>query len=153
MALKAAIIMGSKSDAAVAEKAEAVFSDFGVPYDTLIMSAHRTPNKVRKFSRAAGQNGYGVIIAIAGLAAHLPGVIASMTQLPVIGVPVETGPLSGSDALYAIVQMPPGIPVACMGIGNAKNAALYAVQILSLSDQPLAAKLTDYRRQFGDDED
>jgi phosphoribosylaminoimidazole carboxylase PurE protein len=149
---KVAIIMGSKSDVSVAEKAEIVCKEFGVQFDTLVMSAHRTPNKVRKFVTSAEKNGYGVIIAIAGLAAHLPGVIASMTTIPVIGVPVEAGPLSGEDALYSIVQMPSGIPVACVGIGNSKNAGLLAVQILSLGESSLSEKLKEYRKQFGDDE-
>jgi len=149
---KVAIIMGSKTDIPVAEKAEAVCRDFGVEFDTLVMSAHRTPNKVRKFTASAEENGYGVIIAIAGLAAHLPGVIASQTTLPVIGVPVETGPLAGEDALLSIAQMPPGIPVACMGIGNSRNAGLFAVQILSTADSSLSQKLKEYRTQFGDDE-
>ena len=144
--------MGSKTDIPVAEKAEAVCRDFGVEFDTLVMSAHRTPNKVRKFTASAEENGYGVIIAIAGLAAHLPGVIASQTTLPVIGVPVETGPLAGEDALLSIAQMPPGIPVACMGIGNSRNAGLFAVQILSTADSSLSQKLKEYRTQFGDDE-
>jgi phosphoribosylaminoimidazole carboxylase PurE protein len=151
--MRVAIIMGSKSDIPVAENAEAILREFGIQYETLIMSAHRTPNKVKKFTRQAEASGYGVIIAIAGLAAHLPGVIASMTVLPVIGVPGESGPLSGQDALYSIVQMPPGIPVATVGIGNAKNAALLAVQMLSLQEPQLREKMKAYRSQFGDDAD
>ena len=106
--------------------------------------------KFRKFSQSAHEK-FNVIIAIAGLAAHLPGVIASMTVIPVIGVPGEGGPLSGMDALYSIVQMPPGIPVACVGIGNAKNAALLAIEILGCGDSKLIQKMRDYRRQFADD--
>ncbi|HON09677.1 MAG TPA: 5-(carboxyamino)imidazole ribonucleotide mutase [Chitinispirillaceae bacterium] len=149
--MKAAIVIGSKSDMNLAEKAEAVFKDFGVEFETHVISAHRNPNKIRKFCLSA-QDNYDVIIAIAGLAAHLPGVIASMTVLPVIGVPADGGPLSGEDALLSIVQMPAGIPVACVGIGNSKNAALLAVQILSCKDSSLKAKLKEYRKQFGDDE-
>lgn len=149
---KVAIVMGSKSDIPVAEKAEVTFREFGVEFETLIISAHRNPNKIRKFSLSAHEQGFSLIIAIAGLAAHLPGVIASMTTLPVIGVPVESGPLNGQDALYSIVQMPSGIPVACVGIGNSKNAALLAVQILSCADPSLFKKMQDYRKQFGDDD-
>jgi phosphoribosylaminoimidazole carboxylase PurE protein len=149
---KIAIVMGSKSDGPVAEKAVEIFKEFGVSAETFVISAHRTPNKIRKFATGLESNGFGAVIAIAGLAAHLPGVVASMTVLPVIGVPVESGPLSGQDALYSIVQMPPGIPVASVGIGNARNAALLAVQILSAADRSLRDKMRDYRKQFGDDE-
>lgn len=148
---KVAIIMGSQSDSVIAEKAETVLKEFGVGYETLVISAHRNPNKIRSFAMTAEKKGFEVIIALAGLAAHLPGVIASMTVLPVIGVPVETGPLHGRDALYSIVQMPPGIPVASVGIGNAKNAGLLAVQILATKDNALRDKMREYRRQFGDD--
>lgn len=149
--MRVAIIMGSKSDIPVAEKAETVFREFGIEFDTLVISAHRNPNKIHKFATTADQK-YSVIIAIAGLAAHLPGVVASMTVLPVIGVPGEGGPLSGQDALYSIVQMPGGIPVACVGIGNSKNAALLAVQILGCGNPELLLKMKEYRKQFGDDE-
>ncbi len=152
MSGKVAIVMGSKSDAAVAEKAEAVLKAFGVEFETQVISAHRNPNKIKKFASSAEENGYSAIIAIAGLAAHLPGVVASLTVLPVIGVPAESGPLRGQDALYAIVQMPPGIPVATVGINNAKNAALLAVQILSTENTALRSKMKEYRKQFGDDE-
>lgn len=152
MAGKIAIVMGSKSDTPVAEKAEKILGEFGVQYDTFVISAHRNPNKIKKFASAAEKSGYSVIMAIAGLAAHLPGVIASMTVIPVIGVPVDSGPLNGRDALYSIVQMPSGIPVAAVGIGNAKNAALLAVQILSAQDASLKDKMKEYRKQFGDDE-
>lgn len=148
---KVAIVMGSQSDAPIAQKAEIALKEFNVAFETLIMSAHRTPNKVRKFALQAQEKGFGVIIAIAGLAAHLPGVIASFTTLPVIGVPVEAGPLAGQDALFSIVQMPPGIPVACVGIGNARNAALLAVQILAVADVSLQQTLKDARAELGDD--
>ncbi len=151
MGAKVAIVMGSKSDLPVAEKAEALLKEFGVEYETHVISAHRNPNKVRRFATSLEDNGFGVVIAIAGLAAHLPGVVASMTVLPVIGVPAESGPLCGRDALYSIVQMPPGIPVASVGIGNAGNAALLAVQILSTDDAALRDRMREYRKQFGDD--
>ncbi|MCX7726003.1 MAG: 5-(carboxyamino)imidazole ribonucleotide mutase [Chitinispirillaceae bacterium] len=149
--LKVAILMGSESDMPIAEKAAEILKEFGVEYEMKVMSAHRNPNKVRKFVTNAKSNGFGVIIAIAGLAAHLPGVVASLTTLPVIGVPAGGGPLSGVDSLYSIVQMPSGIPVACVGIGNGKNAGLLAVEILSLSDKSLEEKLLSFRKKFGDD--
>jgi len=145
--------MGSKSDSEIAGKARQVLEEFGVECETVVLSAHRTPNKVRAFVAKAEAGGIDVIIAIAGLAAHLPGVIASLTVLPVIGVPVDAGPLRGQDALYSIVQMPPGIPVACVGIGNAKNAALLAVQILATAEHGLREKMNAFRRQFGDETD
>jgi len=146
-----AIVMGSASDMEVAKKAESVLAEFGVSCSVDVISAHRNPNKIKKFAASLEENGVGVVIAIAGLAAHLPGVVASLTVLPVIGVPVGAGPLSGVDALYSIVQMPPGIPVASVGIGNAKNGALLAVQILGARDASLRKKMHEYRRQFGDD--
>lgn len=149
--MRVAIVMGSKTDIPIAEKAESVFREFGIEFDTLVISAHRNPNKIHKFATTADQK-YSVIIAIAGLAAHLPGVIASMTVLPVIGVPAEVGPLNGQDALYSIAQMPAGVPVACVGIGNTKNAALLAVQLLSCQKMELLDKIKEYRKQFGDDE-
>jgi 5-(carboxyamino)imidazole ribonucleotide mutase len=149
---KVAIIVGSKSDAPVAEKAEAVLKEFNVAHDILVISAHRNPNRIKKTVRLAEENGYSVIIAIAGLAAHLPGVVASMTVLPVIGVPVETGPLKGQDALYSIVQMPSGIPVGCVGIGNAANAALLALEIMGVADPSLRSRMKEYRKRFGDDD-
>lgn len=152
MAQKVAIVMGSKSDMPVAEKAESVLREFNVAYESFVVSAHRNPNKIKRFAREAEKNGFGVIIAIAGLAAHLPGVVASHSVLPVIGVPVDSGALHGQDALYAIVQMPPGIPVACVGIDNAKNAGLCAVQILATQDMYLRDAMRNYRKQFGDDE-
>jgi phosphoribosylaminoimidazole carboxylase PurE protein len=149
---KVAIIIGSKSDTGVAEKAEAVLREFGVPFESMVISAHRNPSRARKIVMAAEGSGFSVIIAMAGLAAHLPGVVASMTTLPVIGVPVEAGPLKGEDALLSIVQMPPGIPVACVGIGNATNAALLAVEILGCADPALRIKMKEYRKRFNDDE-
>lgn len=151
MSGKVAIVMGSQSDTPIATKAEVLLKEFGIPYETIVISAHRNPNKIRHFALSAREKGVSVIIAIAGLAAHLPGVVASMTTIPVIGVPGDGGPLSGVDALYAIVQMPAGVPVACVGIGNAKNAALLAASILSIADERMAEKLTAYRATFGDD--
>jgi phosphoribosylaminoimidazole carboxylase PurE protein len=148
---KVALVMGSKSDAGVVDQAESVLNEFGVGFETFILSAHRTPNKVRKFASTLEQKGFAVVVGFAGLAAHLPGVLAGLVTLPVIGVPVDSGPLHGQDALYSIVQMPPGIPVASMGIGAAKNAALFAVGILSVADESLRTKLKEYRKQFGDD--
>ncbi len=152
-AAKVALVLGSKSDKEHAEKAEAVLREFGVEFESFVISAHRNPNKIKKFASTAEEKGFGVIVAMAGLAAHLPGVVASLTVIPVIGVPLESGPLRGEDSLLSIVQMPPGIPVATVGIGNAKNAALLAVQILSVGAPSLRDKMKQYRTQFGDDVD
>lgn len=149
--MKVAIIMGSASDSKISDKVEEIFKEFGVKYEIHVMSAHRNPVKVKKFAKNLEENGFAVVIGIAGLAAHLPGVLASLTTLPVIGVPGDGGPLQGQDALYSIVQMPAGIPVACVGIGNGKNAALLAVQILATADDKLKIKMKEYRKQFGDD--
>jgi 5-(carboxyamino)imidazole ribonucleotide mutase len=148
---KIAILMGSKSDDDVAQKCAEVLREMEIAHDIHVMSAHRTPNKVRAFVKAAEGNGYVAFIAIAGLAAHLPGVVASLTTLPVIGVPADSGPLRGQDALYSIVQMPPGIPVACVGIGNARNAALLAAQICGTADPAVRDRLKLFRSRFGDD--
>jgi 5-(carboxyamino)imidazole ribonucleotide mutase len=149
---KIAILLGSKSDIAVAEKVEGILKEFNIHYTTAIISAHRNPNKIKKFVRSSEEEGYSLIVAIAGLAAHLPGVVASMTVLPVIGVPVQTGPLNGMDALYSIVQMPSGVPVASVGIGNASNAALLAVEMLGIANPNLRVKMREFRKRFGDDE-
>jgi phosphoribosylaminoimidazole carboxylase PurE protein len=140
-----AVIYGSTSDEGVVQGAFDVLKEFGIEYESAVLSAHRQPEATANFAKSAAGNGIKVIIAGAGLAAALPGVIAAHTTLPVIGVPIAGGPLNGVDALYAIVQMPKGIPVATVGISNAKNAALLAVQILALSDAALAQKLSDYR--------
>lgn len=142
------IIMGSKSDAETMVKAEAILEKFEIPFESKVMSAHRTPEAVAEYTRNAAGNGLKVLIAGAGLAAALPGVVAAHTMLPVIGVPMAGGPLAGQDALYSIVQMPKGIPVATVGIGNATNAALLAVGILALNDEALAGKLADYRKEI-----
>lgn len=149
MAGKVAILMGSKSDLPKLEGGIKILKDFGVPVTVRVMSAHRTPDVVADFVGNAAENGYKVIICAAGMAAHLGGVAASHTLLPVIGIPVDGGALNGVDALYATVQMPPGIAVATVGIGSsgAKNAALIAIQIIALSEPGLMEKLADFRRE------
>ncbi len=141
------IIMGSTSDLPIMEQAAKVLDDFEVPFEMHALSAHRTPAEVESFAKTAKVRGIKVIIAAAGMAAHLPGVIASMTTLPVIGVPVNSS-LDGLDALLAIVQMPPGIPVATMGINGSMNAAILAVQMLAVKDDGLQARLTTYKEDL-----
>ena len=138
------IIMGSTSDLPVMEKACQLLDQLQVPFEVNALSAHRTPEAVEAFARGAKQRGLKVIIAGAGMAAALPGVIAASTTLPVIGVPVK-GMLDGLDALLSIVQMPPGIPVATVAVNGAQNAAILAVQMLALSDDALACRLADYK--------
>lgn len=138
------IIMGSTSDLPVMDKAAKLLDELGIPFEINALSAHRTPEEVEKFAKNAQQNGIKVIIAAAGMAAHLPGVIASMTTLPVIGVPIKAS-LNGLDALFAIVQMPPGIPVATVGIDAAQNAGILAVQMLALGNPELQSKLANYK--------
>lgn len=140
--------MGSDSDLPTMEKAIAVCEDFAVPYEVAIISAHRTPERMVTYARNAHQQGIKVIIAGAGGAAHLPGMVASLTPLPVIGVPVTTRQLQGVDSLYSIVQMPRGIPVATVAIGNAQNAGLLAVQILATGDLSLQTKVAQYRQNL-----
>jgi 5-(carboxyamino)imidazole ribonucleotide mutase len=147
---KVAVVYGSTSDEGVMRSACETLDRFGVEYETAVISAHRQPGKTADFARNASSRGIMVIIAGAGLSAALPGVIASHTTIPVIGVPIGGGSLNGVDALYSIVQMPGGIPVAAVGISNAKNAALLAVEILALSDGELSRKLADYRREIGE---
>jgi 5-(carboxyamino)imidazole ribonucleotide mutase len=142
---KVAVIMGSDSDLPVVEGAFGIFEKFGVPYDVFILSAHRTPDEVRELASKARENGYGVMIAAAGMAAHLAGAVAAVTTLPVIGIPVKSGPFEGLDALLSTVQMPSGIPVATVAIDGAKNAAYLAVQILALGDPDLTDKLEAQR--------
>ena len=142
---KVGIIMGSDSDLPVVQKAADVLSDFGVPYGIHICSAHRTPVEAREFSTTAKETGFGVIIAAAGMAAHLAGAMAAGTTLPVIGIPIKSEQLGGLDALLSTVQMPSGIPVATVAIDGAKNAAVLAVEILALSDEELSAKLEKFR--------
>ncbi len=143
-----AVLMGSDSDLPVMRKALDVLAEFGIGYEVSVASAHRTPDKVAEFARSAADRGIVVIIAGAGMAAALPGVVAAHTPLPVIGVPLSGSALDGADALYSIVQMPPGVPVATVGIDAAGNAALLAAQILALNNSALAEKLTEYRRQM-----
>lgn len=138
------IIMGSTSDLPVMEKAAKLFDEMGVPFEMNALSAHRTPERVEAFAKNAKERGIKVIIAAAGMAAHLPGVIASMTPIPVIGVPISAS-LDGMDALLAIVQMPPGIPVATVGIDGALNAAILALQMIATGDNALQEKLIAYK--------
>ena len=142
---KVGIIMGSDSDLPVVQKAADVLNDFGVPYEIHIYSAHRTPVEAREFSTTAKEKGFGVIIAAAGMAAHLAGAMAAGTTLPVIGIPIKSEQLGGLDALLSTVQMPSGIPVATVAIDGAKNAAVLAVEILALGDEKLSAKLEKFR--------
>jgi len=142
------VVMGSESDHAVMKDAVDTLKYFGVEYEADVVSAHRTPQKMFFFAQKARERGIKVIIAGAGGAAHLPGMIASITTLPVIGVPVESKCLKGTDSLYSIVQMPPGVPVNAMAINGAKNAGIAAVQILALSDDKLAKKLVDYKKEL-----
>ena len=139
--------MGSTSDLPIMEKAAKILNDFKIPFEMNALSAHRTPDAVEKFAKSAQKNGIEVIIAGAGMAAHLPGVIAAMTIVPVIGVPISAS-LNGLDALLAIVQMPPGIPVATVGIDGAQNAGILAVQILATADEKLKKALTDYKEDL-----
>lgn len=139
------IIMGSTSDLPVMEKAAQLLNDFHIPFEINALSAHRTPEAVEEFAKNAANRGIKVIIAAAGMAAALPGVIAANTTLPVIGVPIKGSVLDGVDALYSIIQMPPGIPVATVAINGAMNAAILAVQMLALSDATLAKAFAEYK--------
>ena len=141
------IVMGSISDLPVMEKAADFLNEQGIPFEMCTLSAHRTPGKVAGFAQQAKGRGIQIIIAGAGMAAALPGVIAANTTLPVIGVPINSGPLMGVDALYAMVQMPPGVPVATMAVNGGQNAALMAAEILALSDAKIAGKLDDYKKK------
>ena len=147
---KVAVIMGSASDWDVMAPACTTLEEFGIPYEKKVLSAHRNPGPLADYVKAAKDNGFSIIIAGAGGAAHLPGVIAALTTLPVIGVPVKSKALNGLDSLLSIVQMPSGIPVATMAIDGAKNAALYAVSILALGDEGLADKLQQFRKAQSD---
>lgn len=138
---KIAIIMGSDSDLPTVKKAADTLSSFGVPFEIHVFSAHRTPDEAARFSKSARKNGFGAVIAAAGMAAHLAGAVAANTTLPVIGIPIKSGNLGGIDALLSTVQMPSGIPVAAVAIDGAVNAALLCIEILSVSDDTLAEKL------------
>ena len=144
------IIMGSDSDLPTMSEAIAVCEEFNVPCSVAIVSAHRTPERMVEYAQTAHQRGLKVIIAGAGGAAHLPGMVASLTPLPVIGVPVPSRHLQGVDSLYSIVQMPAGIPVATVAIGNAKNAGLLAIQILAVSEPQLLERILDYRKTLSE---
>lgn len=144
------IIMGSRSDLPIMEGAISLLKELGIPYEAEIVSAHRTPQKMVSYAESAQKRGLKVIIAGAGGAAHLPGMTASFTPLPVIGVPIESRALKGLDSLLSIVQMPAGVPVATVAINGAKNAALLAAQILALGDSAIAEKVSLFRRQQTD---
>ena len=147
------VVMGSDSDLPVMTEATKILEEFGIPYELFLTSAHRTPERTAKFAQGADKRGVKIIIVGAGAAAHLAGVIASQTQLPVIGVPIDATALHGLDALLSTVQMPGGIPVATMAIGlaGAKNAALYAIRILALEDKKISTKLAAYIKKMAVD--
>jgi len=144
---KVSVIMGSKSDWEVMKEACIILENFDVSYSRDVVSAHRTPERLVEYAKTAKSLGHEVIIAGAGGAAHLPGMVASLTTLPVIGVPIKSSKLNGLDSMLSIVQMPPGIPVGTMAIDGAKNAALYAISILAVYDPQLSLKLEDYRKE------
>lgn len=145
MGHKVGILMGSDSDLPVVQKAVDIFKQLGIGYEVHVASAHRTPQKAVAFAQNARQSGFGVLVAVAGMAAHLGGVVAAHTTLPVIGVPCKGGVLDGLDALLSTVQMPVGIPVATVAVGGGANAALLAAQMLAISDAALAQKLEEHR--------
>lgn len=149
--MKVAIIMGSKSDYPVVQKAENMLDSFGVAYETRIISAHRTPKQAEEFAANAEANGFGCIIAAAGKAAHLAGVLAATTSLPVIGIPMKSSTLDGLDSLLSVVQMPKGVPVATVAIDGAENAAILAVQILATADPALRQAIKDFKKKQEED--
>ena len=142
------ILMGSASDQEKMKKASDILEELNIPYEMNVCSAHRNPDRTAEYAKTASSRGLKVLIAGAGLAAALPGVLAAHTHLPIIGVPVAAGALNGVDSLYAIVQMPPGIPVATVGIDNARNAAILAAQIIALADEDVKAQLMNYRKKL-----
>ena len=142
--------MGSTSDEPTMQKATAVLDELGIPFEITVSSAHRNPDRTADYARTAAERGLKVLIAGAGLAAALPGVLAAHTTLPVIGVPCASGALNGVDALYAIVQMPPGVPVACVGVDNARNAAVLAGQILALTDDGIRGRVAAYKKKLSE---
>ena len=150
MSKKVAVIMGSDSDLPIVKQAVQKLKEFNVPFEVHVMSAHRTPEDAAEFSKHPQENGFGVIISAAGKAAHLGGVLAAHTTLPVIGIPIKSSTLDGLDALLSTVQMPSGIPVATVAIDGAVNAAILAVQILALSDKELSDKLVDMKKQMSE---
>ena len=149
--MKVAIIMGSKSDYPVVQKAEKMLEKFNVEYETRIISAHRTPTQAEQFAADAEANGFGCIIAAAGKAAHLAGVLAATTPLPVIGIPMKSSTLDGLDSLLSVVQMPKGVPVATVAIDGAENAAILAVQMLAAADPALRQAIKDFKKQQEED--
>ena len=149
--MKVAIIMGSDSDWPIVEPAAQLLTEFGITTEVIVASAHRTPEKVHVFASEARERGVEVIIAAAGAAAHLAGVVAASTTLPVIGIPINSTTLNGLDSLLSIVQMPAGIPVATMAINGAKNAGIFAVQIMSGKHEKLIEALADYRKKMVDE--
>ena len=151
MAKKVAVIMGSDSDWGTVKKGVAILKEYGVETEVHVMSAHRTPVEAAEFSKNAKNNGFGVIIAAAGMAAHLGGVLAAYTTLPVIGIPMKSAALDGMDALLATVMMPKGVPVATVAIDGAANAAYLALQILALSDETLSGKLEAAKQQMAEE--
>ncbi len=149
--MKVAIIMGSKSDYPVVQKAEQMLEKFGVEYETRIISAHRTPKQAEEFAQKAEERGFGCIIAAAGKAAHLAGVLAATTPLPVIGIPMKSSTLDGLDSLLSVVQMPKGVPVATVAIDGAENAAILAVQMLAAADPELRQAIKDFKKKQEED--
>lgn len=150
MSKRVLVVMGSDSDFPVMEACFRMLQELGLSYDAHVCSAHRTPDRAAKLARNAQKDGFGVIIAAAGLAAHLPGVLAAFSVLPVIGVPIRGGALNGQDALYSIAQMPSGIPVATVAIDGATNAAILAAQILAVQDETLTERLYNYKENLAD---
>ncbi len=150
MSLKVAVVMGSDSDLSVMLEAVNKLKEFGIPYEVRVISAHRTPSDAEAFASHARENGFGVIIAGAGKAAHLGGVLAAYTTLPVIGVPIKTSMMGGLDSLLSIVQMPTGIPVATVGVKGAANAGILAAQMLAVQDEELAAKLAAFKAEMAE---
>ncbi|MGE5474061.1 MAG: 5-(carboxyamino)imidazole ribonucleotide mutase [Ignavibacteriales bacterium] len=148
---KVAIVMGSDSDLPVLKSCIKILKDFGVETEVSVISAHRTPDKAAQYAKDAEKNGFGVIIAAAGKAAHLPGVLAAFTVLPVIGIPIKSSTLDGLDSLLSIVQMPKGIPVATVAVDGAENAALLAVQILGTADKKLRDKMKEYKVKMAEE--
>jgi 5-(carboxyamino)imidazole ribonucleotide mutase len=145
------VVLGSKTDASLIQPAIDILEELGIDYQVSVISAHRNPDKARKYGLEAGKRGFEVIIAAAGYAAHLPGILASWTTIPVIGVPLSTSELKGIDALLSITQMPAGVPVACVGINGAKNAALLAAQILGLKHDEIKQAYNKYKQGLAGD--
>lgn len=146
--MKVGIIMGSDSDLGIMKEAAVFLDSVGIPYEVSVLSAHRNPDKACEYSKTARERGLSVIIAGAGVSAHLPGVMSALTTLPVIGVPIKSGALDGVDALYSIVQMPPGIPVATVAINGARNAGILAAEIISVSNVDIANKLAKFKEDM-----